>query len=102
MANNLELMNDDTLPLQYYSSIGIVAKYLPLDCAVIGEGSNTMDIGRTIIQHQNPRLKLDSGTFATMGLGMGYCIAAKLVYPHKQVFSVVGDSAFGIQWGKTY
>lgn len=49
VANNLELMNDGTLPLQYYSSIGIVAKYLPEDCVVIGEGSNTMDIGRTII-----------------------------------------------------
>lgn len=82
-AANHELINDMSLPLQYYSSIGIVSKYLPVDCVVIGEGSNTMDIGRTIIQHQNPRLKMDSGTFATMGLGMGFCIAAKLVYPEK-------------------
>jgi len=50
---------------------------------VIGEGSNTMDIGRTIIQHEYPRRKLDSGTFATMGVGMGFCIAAKLAYPTK-------------------
>ena len=42
-----------------------------------------MDIGRTIIEHENPRLKLDSGTFATMGVGMGFSIAAKLVYPDK-------------------
>ena len=43
---------------------------MPKDCVYIGEGSNTMDIGRTIVQHENPRLKLDSGTFATMGIGM--------------------------------
>ena len=55
-----------------------------------------MDIGRTIITHQLPRSKLDSGTFATMGVGMGFCIAAKAIHPDRPVYAVVGDSAFGI------
>jgi 2-hydroxyacyl-CoA lyase 1 len=101
IANNEELINDKELPLQYYSSIGIIAKYLPKDAIIIGEGSNTMDIGRTIISHEFPRSKLDSGTFATMGVGMGFCIAAKIANPSKQVIAVVGDSAFGILSTKT-
>jgi thiamine pyrophosphate-dependent acetolactate synthase large subunit-like protein len=89
-------MNDQSLPLQYYSSIGIIQSYIPDDAVVIGEGSNTMDIGRTIITHSLPRSKLDSGTFATMGVGMGFCIAAKAIHPNRPVYAVVGDSAFGI------
>lgn len=30
-----------------------------------------------------------------MGLGIPFAIASKLIYPKKQVFAIVGDSAFG-------
>ena len=51
-------------------------------------------------------IRLDAGTFATMGLGVGYAIAACLVsknassrvggpFPKGRVISVQGDSAFG-------
>ena len=36
-----------------------------------------MDIGRTILMHQEPRKRLDAGTFGTMGVGLPFCIAAK-------------------------
>ena len=36
-----------------------------------------MDIGRTIINHDNPRLRLDAGTFGTMGVGIPFALAAK-------------------------
>ena len=88
-------MNDKELPLQYYSAIGIIAKHMPKDSVYIGEGSNTMDIGRTIVKHEEPRLKLDAATFGVMGVGMPFAIAAKLHYNTKQVFAIVGDSAFG-------
>jgi 2-hydroxyacyl-CoA lyase 1 len=38
-----------------------------------------MDIGRTIIMHDNPRKRLDAGSFGTMGVGIPFCIAAKAV-----------------------
>jgi 2-hydroxyacyl-CoA lyase 1 len=40
-----------TVPMTYYSSYGVIKKYLPEDTIMIGEGANTMDIGRTIFQH---------------------------------------------------
>ena len=68
---------------------------MPKDAIYVGEGANTMDIGRTILHHELPRHKLDAASFATMGIGLPSSIAAKIVYPNKQIFAILGDSAFG-------
>lgn len=36
-----------------------------------------MDIGRTMINHNFPRHRIDAGTFGTMGIGIPFAIAAK-------------------------
>ena len=58
-----------------------------------------MDISRTILLNNLPRHRLDAGTFGTMGVGLGFAIAAALyckdVFPNKKVICVEGDSAFG-------
>lgn len=58
---SLELMKERELPLQYYSAYYIINKYLPKDHILIGEGANTMDIGRTVIMHDEPKHRLDAG-----------------------------------------
>jgi len=68
---------------------------LPSDLLLIGEGANTMDIGRTMINHEDPRLRLDAGTFGTMGVGIPFALAAKAFAKHKLVVAIMGDSAFG-------
>ena len=64
-------------------------------CAQVCEGANTMDIGRTILQNFFPRRRLDAGTYGTMGVGLGFAIAAAAVHPELKVVTVQGDSAFG-------
>lgn len=65
----------------------------------IGEGSQTMDISRSIFPLEHPRQKLDAGTYATMGVGLAYCIAAWSAYNlpkrQKKVVALEGDSALG-------
>lgn len=71
----------------------------------VSEGANTMDISRSIFPLQHPRQRLDAGTYATMGVGMGYSIAAYAAYnlPHdqllqgkrKKIVALEGDSALG-------
>ena len=39
--------------------------------------------------------RLDAGTYGTMGIGMGFAIAAAVVHPDKPIISVSGDSALG-------
>ena len=51
---------------------------------------------RVILEPVNEgRLRLDAGTWGTMGVGLGYAIAAAAVRPDRLVVAVEGDSAFG-------
>ncbi|EME41477.1 hypothetical protein DOTSEDRAFT_73779 [Dothistroma septosporum NZE10] len=76
------------------------------DIVYVSEGANAMDISRSVFTMEHPRIKLDAGTYATMGVGLGYCIAAHTAYNltheghaggsgKKKVVAIEGDSAFG-------
>lgn len=93
--STMKLFKDMTVPMSYYSSLHIVQEKLPRDCFLIGEGANTMDIGRTILLNHSPKMRLDAGTYGTMGIGFPYAIAAKALHPDKKVVMVIGDAAFG-------
>ncbi|KAM6909810.1 2-hydroxyacyl-CoA lyase 1 isoform 1-T1 [Xenentodon cancila] len=88
-----------TLPMNYYTVFHHISQLLPHDCIVVSEGANTMDIGRTMLNNYLPRHRLDAGTFGTMGVGLGFAIAAAAVEKSrnegKRVVCVEGDSAFG-------
>ncbi|KAL4969354.1 indolepyruvate decarboxylase family protein [Aspergillus stella-maris] len=76
------------------------------DIVYVSEGANTMDISRSIFPLQHPRQRLDAGTYATMGVGLGYIVAAHEAYntvatpgsippKPKKIVAFEGDSAFG-------
>lgn len=78
------------------------------DVVYVAEGANAMDISRSSFAVQHPRLRLDAGTYATMGVGLGYAVAAYAAYnfpgaeglagkygSRKKVVAIEGDSAFG-------
>ncbi|CAO2638009.1 2-hydroxyacyl-CoA lyase 1 [Lemmus lemmus] len=98
-AASKELASKRSLPMNYYTVFYHVQEQLPRDCFIVSEGANTMDIGRTVLQNYLPRHRLDAGTFGTMGVGLGFAIAAALVAkdrsPGQRVICVEGDSAFG-------
>lgn len=98
-AANLEtvapMIEDDSAPMNYYRAYRDIEAWLPEDAIIVGEGANTMDIGRTQMFNRAPRTRLDAGTYGTMGIGLGYTIAAAVVNPGRPVVAVQGDSAFG-------
>ena len=91
------------IPLTYHQAFNVIRRNIPDDHIFIGEGANTMDIARSMFDVIKPRSRLDAGTQATMGVGMGYCIAAALYEQRvckegstrRPIVAVVGDSAFG-------
>ncbi|PZC40134.1 MAG: 2-hydroxyacyl-CoA lyase 1 [Chloroflexi bacterium] len=89
------MLSDNSEKMNYYHAFSIIKNLLPDDAIVVSEGANTMDIGRTQMTHSLPRKRLDAGTHGTMGVGLGFAIAAALVEPGKRVVAVEGDSAFG-------
>ncbi len=97
-ANRLsteELSSDESIPLNYYAVFKHVRELMPPEAFVVSEGANTMDIGRGFLDNGMPRKRLDAGSFGTMGVGLGFAIAAALVNKSDRVVCVEGDSAFG-------
>jgi 2-hydroxyacyl-CoA lyase 1 len=89
------MVDDNSAPSGYYRAFRDIQEWLPRDAIIIGEGANTMDIGRTQMLNYNPRSRLDAGTYGTMGVGLGFAVAAAVTNPGKAIVSVQGDSAFG-------
>lgn len=87
----------DEAILNYQTAFTVIKNILPTkDIVYVSEGANTMDIGRSFFDVNEPRHRVDAGTGATMGVGMGYAIGAQSYYgSSKRVVSIVGDSAFG-------
>ncbi len=89
------MIDDNSMPTNYYRALKDIREWLPENAVIIGEGANTMDIGRTQMPNAAPRLRLDAGSYGTMGIGMGFAIAAAVVHPDRPIVSVSGDSAIG-------
>ena len=79
---------DDSVPMGYYRVLREVRERLTRDAIICSEGANTMDIGRSSLPNELPRHRLDAGTFGTMGVGLGFAIAAAAVRPDKKVVAV--------------
>lgn len=94
-ATVAEMSADDSVPMGYYRVLSEIRDLLPRDAIISSEGASTMDIGRTMLPNFEARHRLDAGTFGTMGVGLGFAIAAAAVHPEKKVVAVEGDSAFG-------
>lgn len=89
------MIEDESKPTNYYRALRDISAWAPQDAVIIGEGANTMDIGRTQLPNARARLRLDAGSYGTMGIGMGFVIAAAVVHPDRPIISVSGDSAIG-------
>lgn len=109
--------HDTSIPLTYAHAFSIIKSALHTlsppstgGICYIAEGANAMDISRSIFPISHPRLRLDAGSFATMGVGLPYAIAAWEAYnapllygtqspsdrpPRKKIVTIEGDSAFG-------
>ncbi len=87
--------SDRSVPMGYYRVLAEIRDQAPRDAMLVCEGSNTMDISRTVLPNHEARERLDAGTFGTMGVGLGFAIAAAAVHPDRKVVCVEGDSAFG-------
>lgn len=95
---SLDLASDRSSPMNYYVAFSEIQKFLAngyRDTIISTEGANTLDIGRTILENYLPKHRLDAGTYGTMGVGLGFALAAAIHFPQKQVFCIEGDSAFG-------
>ena len=95
VAMTAAMMADDSTPMNYQRVLKDIRDTMPADTITVSEGANTMDIGRTILQNSEARTRLDAGSYGTMGVGMGFAVAAAVTNPGTRIVAVEGDAAFG-------
>ncbi len=64
------------------------------DFVAVADGGDLLSFAR--IGLSRARTYLDSGAFGCLGVGVPFAIAAALAFPGRQVISVNGDGAFGL------
>ncbi|CAI5484894.1 unnamed protein product [Closterium sp. Yama58-4] len=109
------LLSKDAHPLNFHCSLRVLRDKLAalppsVTTLLCSEGANTMDMGRTILPQLTPRSRLDAATWGTMGVGLGYAVAAAVAPLGEEgsgseeeekgsgeplVVALEGDSAFG-------
>lgn len=93
-AATVEAQSDSTpvVPQRFAKE---VADFLGSDSIVAMDGGDIVSTTARWLQTSTPGHVLDPGPFGTLGVGPGYAIAAKTVFPEKTVGIVFGDGAFG-------
>jgi acetolactate synthase-1/2/3 large subunit len=70
-----------------------IARIAAPDYIAIADGGDLLSFARTGLA---ARTYMDAGAFGCLGVGVPFAVAAALAFPHRQVISVNGDGAFGI------
>lgn len=89
-----ELKSDQT-PIHPMRVYGELVSYIEKDAVVIGDGGDFVSYAGREVPSYVPGAWLDPGPFGCLGCGPGYAIAAKMLYPDRQVVLLLGDGAFG-------
>lgn len=79
-------------PLQLFREL---EKLLPDDTLLIADGGDFVATASYTLSVRSPLTWLDPGVFGTLGVGAGFAIGAKLVYPNKQIWIIYGDGSAG-------
>lgn len=77
-------------PMAIFQAIRQVAA---ADCIGIADGGDLLSFARIGL---DTTTYMDAGALGCLGVGVPFAIAAALAYPQRQVLSVNGDGAFGI------
>jgi acetolactate synthase-1/2/3 large subunit len=70
-----------------------ITKVADSDHIAVADGGDLLSFARVGLMS---RAYMDAGAFGCLGVGVPFAIAAALAYPGRQVISVNGDGAFGI------
>jgi len=64
---------------------------LAANSVIVADGGDFVATGSYILSPRGPLRWLDPGAFGTLGVGAGFALGAKLVYPDAEVWLIYGD-----------
>ncbi|KAI6232006.1 2-hydroxyacyl-CoA lyase 2 [Aphelenchoides besseyi] len=75
--------------------LGKLDKVIPDDAILVADGGDFVGSAAYIVRPRGPLQWLDPGAFGTLGVGGGFALGAKTVYPNRPVVIVYGDGSAG-------
>ncbi|HEY8491914.1 MAG TPA: acetolactate synthase [Dehalococcoidia bacterium] len=89
-------MESDRTPIHPLRLCKELAAFVDDETLVVGDGGDIVNLAAQILPVNHPGQWFDPGPLGTLGVGTGFCIAAKFTQPEKRVLMVNGDGAFGL------
>ncbi len=89
-------LHSDANPIHPLRLCNEIARFVDDDTIVVGDGGDIVGLASQVLPVNQPGQFMGPGPLGTLGVGTGFCIAAKSVYPNKRVLMVNGDGSFGL------
>ncbi|CAI2350042.1 unnamed protein product [Caenorhabditis sp. 36 PRJEB53466] len=87
-----KLTNGFLNPLNFLRTLD---QALPDDAILVADGGDFVGSAAYIVRPRGPLQWLDPGAFGTLGVGGGFALGAKTVYPNRPVYIIWGDGSCG-------
>ncbi len=89
-------LHSDADPIHPLRLCNEMAKFVDEDTTVVGDGGDIVGLASQVLPVNRPGQFMGPGPLGTLGVGTGFCIAAKTVDPKRKVLMVNGDGSFGL------
>jgi acetolactate synthase I/II/III large subunit len=93
-GGRLARLKSDAQPIHPLRLCYEINEFLTEDSIYIGDGGDIVTFSGGVVQPKSPGHWMDPGPLGTLGVGVPFAMAAKLVHPHKEVVCLFGDGAF--------
>lgn len=89
-------LHSDASPIHPLRLCNEMAKFVDEDTTVVGDGGDIVALSSQVLPVNRPGQFMGPGPLGTLGVGTGFCIAAKTINPKRRVLMVNGDGSFGL------
>ena len=89
-------LHSDNSPIHPLRLCNEMAKFVDDNTTVVGDGGDIVSTASQVLPVNQPGQFMGPGPLGTLGVGTGFCIAAKAVHPERRVLMVNGDGSFGL------
>jgi acetolactate synthase I/II/III large subunit len=93
-GDRMSRLKSDAQPIHPLRLCHEINEFLREDSVYIGDGGDIVTFSGGVVQPKSPGHWMDPGPLGTLGVGVPFAMACKLVQPQKEVVCLFGDGAF--------
>jgi acetolactate synthase-1/2/3 large subunit len=92
----LPKIKSDAQPIHPLRLCYEINEFLTEDSVYIGDGGDIVTFSGGVVKPHRPGHWMDPGPLGTLGVGIPFAMASKLMQPEKEVVTLFGDGAFSL------